>query len=1778
MAIKFLDEEQQAPGKVVFIDEPVAKPTPPTPKVETEFDRQQKASDIMAGTGDIPEAPEEQPKFSWQQLTTDDSLQTIQRDFLKARTGKDYTSIAGEDLSKEFMSTMRQDEWNTFSGIAFLNKLRNSPGDAKEKLALGRLVAERTKTALQEGGQPGAKPYVDMLGAALTDFTNYIGLGVGAIGKKVATKAATEAAIKGAVPKLISPAAKAIGATAATEAVIGAGQDVVQQKGEIASSSVLAERRPDLGVEKKEFSYMQTGAAALMSGVMGFVEAKGQMALKPGRTGQEQLNDLLQEKIKVPTDPNAAPTKAERVLTDAVSQNMDTVVEEFMNIQGGRILDDINPATALTDAKIQKDLSGRAVRVALYVMEQDPTFRVKPNQKVSTAIAEVFSNLNNIDDVVLEQAIRKEGLTPEEFAQANKLTVTEAAQVMQQYSAASKAMARLSEIDPVFKKQADLLFGKPDEYTSALGRVGQMVENLERESKAWVVSGIGTTVRNIIGTGVGLTFNSAASLIEGSLYTLGRTAKAAVDPSSSTLDTLKRGIGDTMKDAFGVYGHLARGGLSAATTDKLLQHNPTLHNNILSATQENATKDISKVAKVFNSLNAAQDAFFRRAVFNASVEKHMRKLGLDMYEVVANGQNIPASVLKEATDETLKATFSYTPKQQKQGVKSFESGAEAMGNLFIKAAEFPGGSLFATFPRFMSNAIAFQYRYSVFGGASGASDILAGAMKINAGDEAGRTLVNKGMENFSKGIVGTAALAAAYDYRMNNQDSEWYNVKNDDGSTTDVRALFPLGPYLAVGDFLAKKKQGLEPKTAEMMEAIVGMKMPAGTQGQMMDQIFAAFSSEKDAAKTELAIAKTLGDFTARFSAPFVFKSAYEFLDLFREEGAIQRDPNVITSEGGVDRFIEAATNRVQSKLPIVKESLPAAVPRLREGPVYKEGEFFNTFVGVREVPEKTPQEKEIIRLGIDPYQLYGPSSGDKQYDRAYVENANPLVIRTIERVMANERYQQLPILEQKQALTNSVRDILSVARNKTDGKFSAEDRGRIKKIQFNKLPSETRKIINDRYAKDNNGVTLEEANDYKAIDKYQALLNNLQFATGGVVPKLAGGGILAKEVGKEVAEKVGAKAIGKAGADIVANPSLLLKKEATTAEDEAIDNIVEKNITKQSSSVFDQMSGVLQGKPVQKKAAPATSKPSIAAQTEEAIPAPTKAGRAAETPDIESTMYDDIDYETQMYNEDPTLNMSYDFDHLSPMDPANVGKGVVGTPVDKFTSIGGIDGAIGIVRKERTEAFDKLRGDPDFLDFDDSVLSTTLAKYREKDSAHLSEMMALPAERRSPFYAPEFNIETANEDQINTFFKMANVEQKKLDSLRKKYGDRPAVTLFHGQEEGTKVMQNLTKKGFSAPQEDVRKHAELSVGAPSFTKDPNLNALIPKFGGEDVKAYGSVSIPYADYLYRRVNMPAATYDLANRSRGGDPLDALNVYNRAITGTDDNAVPISLPKNYHLESEDMFIEADKLKNMGFSRPAAKGGDKEALKQLVKAVDKKNITDYNLNTVGAAYDQLKKGADTKRLSEKDVYVAYNTVRKLFKEELNRPVGSVSVTGGAGSRYVNTIRTLAEGTDLFVPAAGGNKTMIDVLTDLESAMSSLAKRKNNKALTEKADNIAQLRDLLTNIREQTTNAVGDVTPSSVKAEEFTGGKIPINKMPLVKNINDLRRQRDKLVEKRSKEWEEETIDAITQQIQDLEDNIEAKKKVLGPIESERASKDKIMKLTDKLAKGGFIAKRR
>ena len=1076
---------------------------------------------------------EQKPKIAVSELASNNDYFKTITDYAEVRSNIkfDPKKQTKEEFVADYMSNMRFNEYNTLIGaLPELNFIRNASDEDKKKVAEAYNLYKETAGVEEPGGQQGFRPVLDVTQAIVSDPLNFLGFisskaanfvmgrAVPAVVPKLALpKGASKAAQKKAVKALnkqkqkalqdalqktaerqaMAPAV-ALGTATVTEGAVGLGANIIDQK-------TRQEVAKAVGEEVPEISFTEAAVATVLTGALGFAEGVPTATAKRKKQFERLGEEIKKRKEKgtipadISTPPGAKPSATEKVAIDAVNENMDEIVKQHVAIQGQKILDEVGTKGIVTDPKIREELSATAVRIAVRVIETDPQFQLKPKQQISDAINRVFSQIDTIDDAVLEQAIRAEGLTPAEFAAANKVSVSGAARIMQQYSAAAQMLTKLRNIDPEFNKQMEELYNdKSGKAFKVFGSIGGIFKRLERESKALITSGIDTTVRNVIGTAIGLPIKSAANLMEGLAYTAG------VAITGKGTAKVKQAFVDTLKDTVNVWFYLRRSGLSADVSDKLLSASPAMRDTMYGALQETGKNDISKLAQMANILNNAQDTFFRRAVFNASVEMQLRRQGKDLFaDVLAKDKLVPAPILKQAMEEALKTSFSYMPKSTK--TVGIEAGAESIASAGIKFIEMiPGSSLVITFPRFMANAMAFQYRYSPFGGLGAIEDYgsFVAARAAGETDKANMLLRQANLKTV-QATIGMAALYAAYDHRLKNQDTPWFSlptVAGTKGDSSDIRPVFPLAGYLAVGDVAAKIKLGLPAKTSEAFQAVIGMKMPAGSQATFLDRILASMSSEKDAVNFEVTMGKVLGDFVTRFTQPFVVKNFYDLYDMFTEEGAVARDPNVIPEGEG---FLAAAQQRIQSKLPGLKEDLPEAVPRLREGPVVREGQFFNRLIGFRTETTATPVEKEITKLALDPYRLYGSSSGDREYDRAFIEEANKLVIPRVEGILNNSAYQKKTLKEKREGITKAVQQMTAIAREITQAKFKGSDLKKIYKMRFNRLPENQRAIINERFAAKNKGVTLEEADAYMQLDSYEASLGDLEFASGGLATQM---------------------------------------------------------------------------------------------------------------------------------------------------------------------------------------------------------------------------------------------------------------------------------------------------------------------------------------------------------------------------------------------------------------------------------------------------------------------------------------------------------------------------------------------------------------------------------------------------------------------------------------------------------------------------------------------------
>jgi len=1028
--------------------------------------------------------PKEIPKTAFEDLEKDKNFFVI-KDYAEARFGEEGKQKKGEsrsDYIKRWMTAMRQTQWNTtLNAVPELNWLYNAGKEDVAKAAKAWQLYDTIPDWYEEGGQPGIRPFYEATLSAVSDPTNLVSLGLGSFARYKAARAAIGAAMNQKI--------KAVGVAASAEAAIGAAQSAVDQQIEIETD------------RRESISGTEIAISSSVGALFGGLEARAAFGKGPKKTTKQDLEEVLA--AKKPIKPDATETKFNEIWDKELEQTL----TEFDKFEGRQTLDKLSPPTDITEAQVKKNLSLRSIEVAKYILLADPNFRdaaqrvANKEQKISDAVKDVFMTIEQrtkegdvdvpkINDTIFEAALERAGINLKEFAEAARTTVGDGATIMQGYSAAAAIIRRAMDIDPEAKKLINNLYGRSQEVPSSYGWLGDGIRRIERESKALVTSAIGTTMRNMMGTGVGLTFDAAKNLLESSTFAVGKTIKAgyniAVRGESYQKGAITKGISDIVKDSFNTLTYLTNAGITAEVTDAILKHNPRIQRQIFHALQETGTEELSAISRFASTFNVAQDVLFRRAIFTASIERQMRRAGMDMYEILAQNKRIPADVIKNAADQALMGTFSFMPKK-------------GLGNYFVKVFEAPGMSLVNPFPRFMVNAISFQMKYNpIVAGARMTSDAAQALLQKKKDPAMAERLGRRAVERMSEGVVGGAAILAAYQYRSENEDLKAWELKNDDGSVIDTRAIFPVGPFLIMGDLFHKlmNNKFSEVKVKESLETLAGMKIPGGTQFTLLESlpelaegVLAGFQG-KEADKALAAAGRFVGDFVTRFIQPLQPLNA--FVETFDKEMQIARDPNVITSD---DLVMESAMNRVKAKFPIealpedMVEPLPEAVSYFREGPPIRGGEFFNTLTGLRAQPAANRLEKEVKELNIEPYKFF-PSSGLRTLDREIIKTALPYVEQLVFERMDRGDYDDMSLYQKREAFTNAMRLAIKDARDEVMGMFEAEQQSAYHKLVYNRLPADQRRIISAAYARENDGRSIEED---KAYDRHYEYIGEIE-------------------------------------------------------------------------------------------------------------------------------------------------------------------------------------------------------------------------------------------------------------------------------------------------------------------------------------------------------------------------------------------------------------------------------------------------------------------------------------------------------------------------------------------------------------------------------------------------------------------------------------------------------------------------------------------------------------
>jgi hypothetical protein len=633
----------------------------------------------------------------------------------------------------------------------------------------------------------------------------------------------------------------------------------------------------------------------------------------------------------------------------------------------------------------------------------------------------------------------------------------DAARVMQRFSIASRYVPKeAADIAKLGLQEADGM---------------DFWKRLSNTYRGALVSSVATTMRNVISSGVRVPIDAATNLMDNAV-------NAAANPFR------QEKVGVNPFDAAAVITDRFAPGRNTKFWEQMKNVQPEIQKELAATyaadvsrvVRKDAFAKVEKAVDVANLFNRVSETATRKAMFPVYLRREATRLNLDFDELVDTGglANLPEEAWATALDDTLGFTYS----GKSEVADKFGDMLDKMGKVGTVARVV--GTTIMPFPRFMMNALKFQFDYSP-----------AGFTKLLT--EAERAKFAKGdVSAVSKAIVGSSMLYGAYQFRNSeNAGEKWYEGKLEDGRTVDLRPYFPAAPYLLVADLIKRAQdntldQAFE--TKDILQGLSGAQFRAGTGLYVTDQLLKDLSGAAgnlDKAKT--IATSWLADVGAGFLQPFsTFKDFYAQYD---PEEAVYRD----TKDNPLAALVRPIPGAQQAM------GVPAAVSATREGPLTTDNPALRQLLGATIRPAKNIVERELDTLGLTAYDV-GSKTGEVAIDRLVNRDLGIIAERGIAPLLQSPEYQNLDNVGKSAA----IKEIYSKARQAANAKFNAEN-PELSLLKKFKGMNREEKIMLNRQVESSTGMTadtllrqLSKAPLIKSQEQYDALPVGTQFTDPG--------------------------------------------------------------------------------------------------------------------------------------------------------------------------------------------------------------------------------------------------------------------------------------------------------------------------------------------------------------------------------------------------------------------------------------------------------------------------------------------------------------------------------------------------------------------------------------------------------------------------------------------------------------------------------------------------------
>lgn len=1624
---------------------------------------------------------EEAAQYAYSDLYTNPELLNKLTAYGSARLGKTGVPQKGEsakDYVDRVVSHIRSvtEDPNPLRVTAEQEWINNSKPADVVKAGEAYDILQNTASFLDPRGQAPLSALKDYAGLMLSNPLTYASLGVGKVAVTLVGKEAAKVGIKKALTTKI-------GATAAAspllfEGTSGAVTNVSRQKRELAVADATAiemekilptlskedqdKLAPKLEALKAKVNEGISVSEALTMGAIqvpfGLLETapllvaatRGTKFLKGDTLTLKDLTDARKKQTQVSKNPTA-------LTGDEAADNVAVTTTNIYD--GGDLLDMQGSPTSIAQMQVKNSIDKQADLIAASIWKQIPEFAPKAGEKTFEAVQRTLDSFDKLPDNVIKQSMTDAGTdlpnfmarleaagldedALKKFSSMYGVSTSDAARTLQSKSVISRMLNKMKEVDPEGAKAVDALFGKKDPVAGPMMTFKGWIDKADRNMITAMTTNMSTVMRNAFGVGTNLTYGAAEEGLESLIFNTGRKIAGKMRGSPVAGD-IGKGFNGVIDDTVSGYFYLGQGDLSREITEEALKNNPMLMSKMLATAEDMKNSDLIKPIRILNTPAVIMDNYVRRAIFSASIDNNLRKAGLNLVDLLAQDKNIPIDVLRQGVDDALTFTFSKTP-------------TEGMGLAFVKGVEAARPISTAVFPfaRFLVNATQWTAKhYNPWYAGKGAAEAIEGVRLLKNGDEAGSKMLLQGSEKIAQQATGMATLLAAYAYRKDNQDTPWNVMKSDDGTNVDIKYLFPMNVPFALADFYYKIANGVPEdfKAMDLVEALTGFKS-VGSTSESLERVKEVASSmvSGDGQETDQTalnkVSRSAGDLIGAWlgRATVPLNQISDIISAFDSNEALPRDIYVTKPEEE-RTFLTAVGKNIQKGIPILKQALPEYQPATRTQAPFRDTGPLKQMTGLALVPPKNEIETEIEARKI-PFNKIFSTTGDKTVDAAARSFMANNIDKYIAPIIAMDLYKKATDEGKAIALTNAFSELQSeakkIAKDESIAKFySMEKVPPIEQKQFEALQPKLRRATLDFY-KQQRGISFESDKDFKkygvalgiadALKQEQdavAVQKPTEKATGGVVGYQVGG-LAAKQIGKEV------------GSSAVMKSSMSLLKEmqdaaAKTAVKEAPAQALAAPVVKPPAIV----------KTPQSKPSPTVSEPKpVDAEMEKLV---TEAEASfTPPPKVEPEVLPEI--KTELPKEASAPLSPY---RQALIESPNLNKPKFGSDFETRQK------TLGVLRDIRTNAFDKLVDMPNVTaKLEDDVIAVAQGEYRA---------------------AKNKEVDVNNPEAISDFINFAIPLQEKLNSLRKVYKNKPPVVLYHGTKGDA---DDILAKGFTDPTSLDTGHSEMSVGATSFTKDIRYNFAGSK-GGKNPLQILETRIPYADYEFRRINMPMSKYQ---ESEGfGD----MNTIARSITGSPTVARPLGLPQSVGLrETEDAFVESDKLV-LGRKTEEVAAKIPFVIKQDNKARDSfKRLTIIRDNFLTPdSLKPIKKGGMGSE--EVQANTAYRIIRDLVRNEFTETKGLVktSQTTFGRLRKIATDKAFSKDTEI-------NPDIANFIPEVITSLERVGSKDKAEALKILENQFNQLRKYQVGSKggnEEITRITGEQTKAVNAIRDLVGG---------------------------------------------------------------------------------------